>query len=315
MNPGSEPGTRPTGFALLAVGAAVVVISIKLAAWWVTGSVGLLSDAVESVANVAGAIMALAMLWLAARPPDDDHAYGHTKAEYFSSGFEGALILIAAGSIIFVSFPRLLDPQPVEHATLGLILAGVATILNVAVARILFQAGTRFGSIVLEAQGHHLMTDVWTSVGVIAGVAVVAFTGWNILDPLVALAVAVHILIIGGSLVRRSALGLLDTALTDGERNRIEQILAPYEETGLQFHAIRTRRAGQRSFVSMHVLVPGEWTVQRGHDLTDEIEDRIQVALPGCNVFTHLEPVEDPASFRDTGIVPLGEGPAPSPES
>lgn len=300
-----------TRFARLAVGAAFVVVGVKLVAWYVTGSVGLLSDALESVANVAGALMALAMLWLAARPPDDEHAYGHTKAEYFSSGFEGALILIAAGSIIWAAVPRILDPRPVEQATLGLLLAAAASVLNVAVARILFREGRRAGSITLEAMGHHLMTDVWTSVGVIVGVALVAVTGWNVLDPVIALAVALHILVVGGSLIRRSALGLLDTALPDEELGRIDRVLARYEERGIQFHALRTRRAGQRSFISMHVLVPGDWSVQKGHDLAEEIEVEVRRALPGAHVFTHLEPVEDPASFEDTRIVPLHGRPGP----
>jgi cation diffusion facilitator family transporter len=294
-------------FGLLAIATALVVIAIKVAAWWLTGSVGLLSDAVESVANLAGAIMALAMLWLAARPPDDEHAYGHTKAEYFSSGFEGGLIVVAAASIIWVAVPRLLDPQPVSQPTLGLVLATVATVLNVVVARILFRAGERFDSITLAAHGHHLMTDVWTSVGVIGGVAVVAVTGWNVLDPLVALAVAVHILFVGGDLVRRSALGLLDTALPEETRARIEGVLAIYEEEGIQFHAVRSRRAGRKSFVSLHVLVPGEWTVQRGHDLAEAVELAIQAAVPGSQVFTHLEPVEDPASFEDARIPSIDE--------
>lgn len=302
-------GARPLGFAWLAVVAAILVITIKVLAWWFTGSVGLLSDAVESLANLAGAMMALWMLWLAARPPDEDHAYGHSKAEYFSSGFEGALILIAALSILWVAVPRIFDPQPVAQPTLGLLLALVATALNVGVAWILFRAGRRFGSITLEAQGHHLMTDVWTSVGVIGAVGIVALTGWNVLDPIVAVGVAIHILFVGVGLVRRSALGLLDTSLSDGERSRIELVLEPYEREGIEFHAIRTRRAGQRSFVSLHVLVPGEWTVQRGHDLAEEIEEGIRTALPGSHVFTHLEPVEDPVSHKDKRITPLGPGP------
>jgi cation diffusion facilitator family transporter len=296
-----------TRFGLLAIATALVVIAIKVAAWRLTGSVGLLSDAVESVANLAGAIMALAMLWLAARPPDEEHAYGHTKAEYFSSGFEGGLIVVAAASIIWVAVPRLMDPQPVAQPTLGLVLAAVATVLNVVVARILFRAGERFCSITLEAQGHHLMTDVWTSVGVIGGVAVVALTGWNILDPLVALAVAIHILFVGSDLVRRSAMGLLDTALPEEARARIHGVLAHYEEQGIQFHALRSRRAGRKSFVSLHVLVPGEWTIQRGHDLAEEVELAIQAAVPGSHVLTHLEPVEDPASFEDARIPSIDE--------
>jgi cation diffusion facilitator family transporter len=305
------PGGGPPliRFAGLAAVAAAVVIALKLLAWHLTGSIGLLSDAVESVANLVGALVALAMLWLAARPPDDEHAYGHTKAEYFSSGFEGALILVAAFAIVWVAFPRLFDPRPVEQVGLGLVVAAAASVLNVGVAWILFRAGRRYGSITLEAIGHHLMTDVWTSVGVIAGVALVPVTGWDILDPILALGVAAHILLVGGSLVRRSALGLLDTAVSEEDRQRIDRVLARYEERGVQFHAVRTRRAGQRSFISMHVLVPGDWSVQRGHDLAEEIEREIRESLPGTHVFTHLEPVEDPVSFEDTRIAPLDEAP------
>lgn len=308
--PSSDPEGRAapprlTGFASLAVGAAVVVIALKLAAWWLTGSVGLLSDAAESVANLAGASMALAMLWLASRPPDDEHAYGHTKAEYFSSGFEGALILIAGGGIVWAAVPRLIAPQPVEDVGLGLVLAAIATVLNAGVAWLLLRAGRRHGSITLEAGGHHLFTDVWTSVGVIAGVGLVGVTGWLHLDALLALGVAAHILYMGAQLVRRSALGLLDTALPGEQRERIDEVLARFQSRGIEFHAVRTRRAGQRSFVSLHVLVPGEWSVQRGHDLADEVEAALRAVLPGSHVFTHLEPVEDPISFEDTSISPL----------
>ncbi len=294
-----------TRFAGLAAAAAVAVITLKVVAWQITGSVGLLSDAVESVANLAGALMAWAMLWWAAQPPDDEHAFGHTKAEYFSSGFEGALILIAGGGVIWTALPRLMSPRPVEEVGLGLVVAGVATVLNLWVARVLLRAGRRHGSITLEAGGHHLVADVWTSVAVIAGVGLVAVTGWNRLDAVLALGVAAHILFTGIRLVQRSALGLLDTALPGGEQARIETVLAGYQEDGIRFHALRTRRAGQRSFISMHVLVPGEWSVQRGHDLAEAIESELREAIPGAHVFTHLEPVEDPISFQDAAIPPL----------
>ena len=297
------------GFAVLSLIASVAVIALKLWAWQLTGSIGLLSDAAESVANLAGALMAFAMLWLASRPPDDEHAYGHTKAEYFSSGFEGALILIAGVSIVLVAVPRLFAPRPIEAAGVGLLVAVVASVLNGVVARVLLRAGRRYGSITLEAGGRHLMTDVWTSVGVIGGVGLVALTGWTRLDALIALAVAAHVLVTGTGLVRRSALGLLDTALPEGERQRIQDVLARYEAQGIRFHAIRSRRAGQRSFVSMHVLVPGDWTVQRGHDLAEEIERELRAAVPGGEFLTHLEPIEDPLSFRDMHIKPLKRPP------
>jgi cation diffusion facilitator family transporter len=311
VDTGHEERATLTGFAGLAILAAVVVIALKLWAWWITGSVGLLSDAVESLANLAGALMAFAMLWLAARPPDDEHAYGHTKAEYFSSGFEGGLILMAGAGVLWVALPRLLAPQPVDAVAAGLAVAAASSLLNGGVAVVLLRAGRRYGSITLEAGGRHLVADVWTSVGVIGGVGLVALTGWHRLDAVVAIAVAVHIFVTGARLVRRSALGLLDTALPEEELARIHRTLARYEAGGIQFHALRTRRAGRRSFVSMHVLVPGEWTVQRAHDLAEEIEVELQHAVPGGHVFTHLEPVEDPASFRDVRIRPLGEPPPP----
>lgn len=303
--PSEEAPPPLTPFAVLALLAAVAVISLKLLAWHFTDSVGLLSDAMESVANLVGAVMALAMLRLASRPPDDEHAYGHTKAEYFSSGFEGALIFIAGGSILWAAVPRFFSPRPVEEVGLGLALAAAAAVLNAGVGLVLLRAGRRYGSITLEAGGRHLLTDVWTSAAVIAGVGLVGATGWLRLDPLLAVGVALHILFTAVRLIQRSALGLLDTALPGEQRRRIEEVLARFEERGIQFHALRTRRAGRRSFVSVHVLVPGDWSVQRGHDLAEEVEEALREVLPASNVFTHLEPVEDPASFRDTGIAPI----------
>ncbi len=267
-----------------------------------TGSAGLFSDAVESIANLAGAIMAWLMLALAERPPDEEHAYGHSKAEYFSTGFEGGLILIAALWVSWVGVSRILSPTPLESVGMGLGAAAIATVLNLWVARVLLKAGEEHGSVALESSGHHLMTDVWTSVGVIAGVAAVAVTGWDRMDAVIALAVAVHILVIGLALVRRALLGLLDTALPEGQLRTIEELLARRTAGGIEFHALRTRRAGRRSFVSMHVLVPGDWTVQRGHDFVEEVEEEVRACIPGAAVFTHLEPVEDPASFRDQSM-------------
>jgi cation diffusion facilitator family transporter len=298
-------------FAAVAVAAAILVIGLKLVAWWLTGSVGLLSDAVESLANLAGAVVAYLMLVVADRPPDDEHAYGHSKAEYFASGFEGGLILFASLGIGWVAVSRLFTPQPLEAVGLGLAVAAVATVVNLWVARTLLEAGRAHGSITLESSGQHLMTDVWTSMGVIIAVGAVGLTGWRWLDPLIALAVALHILITGWRLVRRSALGLLDTALSEPELEQIRVVLAGYEARGITFHALRTRRAGRRAFVSMHVLVPGDWTVQRGHDLAEEVETAVRAAIPGSTAFTHLEPVEDPASLRDQRIQPPGAGPRP----
>jgi cation diffusion facilitator family transporter len=301
-------------FAAVAIGAAVVVIALKLSAWWLTGSVGLLSDGVESLANLAGAIVAYLMLVVADRPPDDEHAYGHSKAEYFASGFEGGLILFASLGVGWVAISRLLSPQPLEAVGLGLSVVGVATVVNLWVARVLLAAGRQHGSITLESTGYHLMADVWMSVGVMVGVGAVGLTGWSWLDPLIAMGVAVHILVTGGRLVRRSALGLLDTALTDREQAEIHLVLEGFQARG-EFHALRTRRAGRRAFVSVHrvhafvsvhVLVPGDWSVQRGHDVAEEVEAAIQDRIPGCTPFTHLEPVEDPASLRDQRIRPPG---------
>jgi cation diffusion facilitator family transporter len=286
-------------FAWLSIAAAVVTIGLKGLAWWMTGSVGLLSDALESFVNLMAAIFTLYALAVAARPPDEEHAYGYSKVEYFSSGFEGTLILVAAGLIAATAIQRLLHPQPLESVGAGLAVNAAASVLNFVVARILLAAGRRYRSIALEADAHHLLTDVWTSAGVIVGVAAVGATGWLWLDPVIAIAVAVNILWAGMRLVRRSVLGLLDRALPESDRRAIDAVLAGFRAQGIEFHALRTREAAGRSFVSMHVLVPGDWTVQRGHDAVEEIEERIRGAIPAATVFTHLEPREDPASYRD----------------
>jgi cation diffusion facilitator family transporter len=300
-----QPASLPR-FAAVAIATALAVITLKLGAWWLTSSVGLLSDAFESLANLAGAVMAYVMLVVADRPPDDEHAYGHSKAEYFASGFEGALILLAAAGIAWTAIPRLLAPRPLELLVPGMAAAALATALNLGVARMLLRGSRAYGSITLEASGAHLMTDVWTSAGVIVGVSAAGLTGWHWLDPIVALGVAVHILVTGSGLIRRSALGLLDTAISPEELVRVRGVLARYEARGIKFHALRTRRAGRRSFITMHVLVPGEWTVQRGHDLVEEVEGSIRQQMPGATVLTHLEPEEDPLSMTDEGIQPPG---------
>jgi cation diffusion facilitator family transporter len=301
---------RPTPlprFAAVAIATALAVLGLKFGAWWLTSSVGLLSDALESLANLAGAVMAYGMLVLAERPPDDEHVYGHSKAEYFASGFEGALILLAAVGIGWAAVPRLLAPQPLQQLGPGIAAATAATALNLVVARVLLRGSKSYGSITLEASGAHLMTDVWTSVGVILGVTAVGITGWHWLDPVLALAVAAHILATGFRLVRRSALGLLDTAIDPEDLERVRSVLATYQATGIHFHALRTRLAGRRSFISVHVLVPGEWTVQRAHDLSEEMERAIRERIPGATVLTHLEPEGDPASFTDEGVEPPKE--------
>ena len=272
--------TPLTRYAWLSIAAAVLTIGLKTGAWLITDSVGLLSDALESVVNLAAAIFALVMLTVAARPPDEEHMFGHDKAEYFSSGIEGGLIVVAAVGIAIPAFNRLFAPQPIEQINLGMILSGCASVINLVVARILLRVGKQERSLTLEADGHHLMTDVWTSVGVLFGVGVVVLTGWHILDPLIGLAIALHIVGSGATLMWRSAHGLMDKAIPDEQRKEIEQILRTYHKEGIHYHALRTRQSGGRSFVSFHLLTPGDWTVQRGHDLAEEIEEKIRAALP-----------------------------------
>jgi cation diffusion facilitator family transporter len=286
-------------YAWLSIAAALVTIVLKTGAWRITGSVGLLSDALESLVNLVGGFMALAMLSVAKRPADEDHAYGHSKAEYFSSGVEGTLILGAALSIGVAAIGRLITPRPLEQVGLGLAISVVAALVNLFTARLLLKVGRRHHSITLEANATHLLTDVWTTVGVLAGVGLVVLTDWERLDPLVALLVAANIIRTGTGIIRRSISGLMDTAIPGEERQRIEGVLAQYAREGVQFHALRTRQAGARRFVSLHVLVPGGWTVQRGHELLEKIESDLRGELPNTTVFTHLEPLDDPASWHD----------------
>jgi len=287
-----------TRFAWLSIAAALATIGLKFAAYSLTGSVGLLSDALESLVNLVAAVITLVMLTIAAKPPDEAYAYGYGKAEYFASGVEGALILVAAGAIGWAAVGRLLAPQPLTEAWLGLTISTVASLINLVVARVLLRAARRAGSIALEADAHHLMTDVWTSAGVLLGLVAVALTGWALLDPIIALLVAANILRTGVSIVLRSASGLLDPALPRTELAALSQVLCRFEPE-VQFHALRTRQAGARRFVSVHVLVPGDWTVSRGHALLEDVEESLRAAVPNTTVFTHLEPIEDPASFED----------------
>ncbi|MGH8728989.1 MAG: cation diffusion facilitator family transporter [Burkholderiales bacterium] len=288
-----------TRFAWLSIVGAIATISLKALAYWITGSVGLLSDAFESLVNLAAGCAALVALIIATRPADDDHQFGHEKAEYFSSGFEGGLILLAALGIAYAAVERLLNPQAIDQVPLGVAVSAVASIINFGIARTLFKAAHRQHSITLEAAARHLMTDVWTSVGVIVGVAAVGLTGWQRLDPIIALAVAANIVWTGIQLLRRSAFGLMDTALPLAEQARIRKILDQYRAQGIQYHALRTRGAPVRRFVSVHILVPGAWSVKQGHDLLEKIESEICAELENATVFTHLEPVEDPASWQD----------------
>jgi cation diffusion facilitator family transporter len=293
---------RLTRLIQLSILAAILTIALKGTAWALTGSVGMLSDAAESVVNLVAALFAFVVVQWSTRPPDEEHAYGHEKADYLSAGLEGALILIAAVTIGWSAIDRLLHPQGLDSVGIGVAVSVGASLINLAVGRILIRAGREHQSIVLEADGRHLMTDVWTSAGVVIAIVAVALTGVDALDPIVALLVAANIVVTGVRLVRRSTGGLMDRALEPDELSTVDQILREFESDEVRFHALRTRRAGSRAFVSTHVLVPGDWSVQRGHDLAERVEEALREALGNTTVFTHLEPLEDPASFADTGL-------------
>ena len=291
-----------TRFAWLSIGAAVATIALKAIAYYVTGSVGLLSDALESFVNLVGAVLALAMLTVAARPEDESHAYGHSKAEYFASGVEGSLIVLAAATIAFTAVPRLIHPQSLEQVGIGLGVSIAAALINLLVALVLRRAAAQYQSVTLEANSKHLMADVWTSVGVVGGVGAVALTGWQRLDPIVALAVATHIVWTGIGIVRESVRGLMDTALPASEQRALREVLDRYRDQDIHYHALRTRVSGARRFVSVHVLVPGSWTVQKGHELLEKIEGDIRATLDNVSVLTHLESLDDPASWKDIAL-------------
>jgi cation diffusion facilitator family transporter len=290
-------------FIWLSILAAILTIALKATAYFYTGSIGLLSDALESLINLAAAIIALLLIKIAAQPPDEDHAFGHDKAEYFSSGIEGMLIFFAAFGIFYSAVPRLFSPLPLEYVGIGLFISLAATIVNLIVGLILIRIGKHHHSIILEADGRHLLTDVWTSVGVVLGILIVSLTGWLVLDPIIALLVALNIIWTGFQLIRRSALGLMDTTVSAETQEKIVAILDSYvAEKKIDYHALRTRQSGARKFVSVHILVPDDWTVQKGHDLTEEIENDIRRAISDSTVFTHLEPLEDPLSFADLDL-------------
>jgi cation diffusion facilitator family transporter len=288
-----------TKFAWLSIAAAFTTIAMKSIAYLLTGSVGLLSDAVESIVNLLGAFMALGMLTIAARPADDEHAFGHSKAEYFASVVEGILILVAAAGIAFTGIERLLNPRPLEQAGIGILVSVGASAVNFVVARILMTAAQKYNSITLEADSKHLMTDVWTSVGVITGVGVVALTGWTRLDPIVALIVAVNIVWTGIGLVRRSVEGLMDSALPMNEQIAIEAVMLKYREKKIDFHALRTRQSASRRFIAVHILVPGAWSVHDAHHIAEDFEGDIRKVLGDAVISTHLEPIDDEISMHD----------------
>ena len=298
-----DPGRLVLRYAWFSIGAALLTIGLKFVAYLVTDSVGMLSDALESLVNLAAALVALYALSVAARPPDEEHAYGHTKAEYFAVGIEGGLVLVAAYSIAHAAFGRLLAPQPIGQPGLGLAISAGAAAINGAVALLLRRASVQLRSVTLAANAQHLLTDVWTSLGVIVGVALVALSGIGWLDPLIALLVALQIVRTGVGLVRGAALGLMDTAVTAAEREQIAGILQRYtDEQPVAFHALRTRQSGARAFVSLHVLVPDDWSVRAAHTLAEQLEHDLRQAVPGAIIFTHLEPRDDPRSFADEAL-------------
>jgi len=291
----------PTFYAWLSVATSIVTISLKFLAYYLTGSIGLPSDAVEAVVNIVAALVALGVLTYAAAAPDREHNFGHEKAQYFSSGIEGALIFVAAGAIVWVAIPRLLAPQPIDQIGIGVALSIAAALANAGCAWVLLRAAREHRSITLEADARHLLTDVWTTGGVVLGLLLVQWTGWLLLDPLVALAVAVQILWTGWTLMGRSFQGLMDRAVPDEDRAVIVEVLETLRHQGGDYHALRTRVSGAKSFVDVHVLVPGKMSVQQGHDLVERLENEIQARLPHVEVLTHLEPLEDPKSWDDPG--------------
>jgi cation diffusion facilitator family transporter len=288
---------------LLSVLAAVATLALNFLAYGLTGSVGLLSSALESFVNLAAALTALGCLRYAARPVDPSHTYGHEKIEYFSSGLEGVLILVAAGGIAWYAVGRLVGGAELEALGVGAVIALAASLINLAVALVLLRVGRRTGSIVLEADGQHLMTDVWTSFAVIAGLVLAGLTRWDVLDPLIALAVAAYIVWTAGGLIVRSFNGLMDHALPETEQTAVRAAIAALLHPGLHFHALRTRQAGTRRFVEFHLLVPGRWTVQEAHDFTERVEAAVREALPGSEVTVHIEPIEAEASWRDSELL------------
>jgi cation diffusion facilitator family transporter len=298
----TTPRARPAAaqrFALLSIAAAVVTIGMKTVAWKLTGSVGLLSDAVESLVNLLAAVVAFWALRVAAEPPDAEHPFGHSKAEYLASAFEGIAILGAAIAIAMTAWKRISDPQPLENVGLGLAVSVGAAAVNGVVAFVLLRAGKRLDSITLRSDAHHLLTDVWTSGGVLFGIVVVKLTGWLLLDPIVALAVATNIVFMAGKILLETAQGLLDRTIPPAEQKQLDDVLARFRVDGVEVHAVRARQAGPVRFIDMHVLVPGSWSVQRGHDLCEGIENGVKALFPRASVMTHLEPAEDPAAWDD----------------
>jgi len=283
----------------VSVAVAIATILLKTGAWWLTGSVGLLSDALESGVNLAGATFALVMVTLAAQPADENHPYGHFKAEYFSSGFEGVLILIAALAIIWAAVQRFISPQPIEALGWGMALSGLSTALNGGLAWAMLRKAREHRSMALEADARHLMTDVWTSVGVVGGLFAVQLTGWGWLDPLIAIGVALNILREGVSLVARSASGLMDQAVEAEVQREIDAVLDSFRHTSIRFDHLTTRRAGHRCFVDLHMHMPAAWTLGRAAAVRTSVEQALMSAVPGLRATIQLLPMDVEAHFDD----------------
>lgn len=302
METSAEPPIPLTRYAWLSIAAALITITMKAAAYVLTGSVGLLSDALESTVNLAAAVVALFALRIVTRPADEEYTFGYSKVEYFASGFEGGMILLAAAGILMTAIPRLIRPTELEQLGLGLAISTAASAINLGVALVLLRAGKRYNSITLEADARHLLTDVWTTAGVLIGILLVALTGYLRLDPLIAILVAVNIIVTGVRLLRRSGRGLMDEALPPEEIAAVRSILESYQDAGVRYHALRSRQAASRKFLVAHLLVPGDWTVRQGHQLAEQVENQVIQAIPNANMVTHVEPIEDPISMQDAGI-------------
>jgi cation diffusion facilitator family transporter len=297
------PATNLRSFMMLSILAAVVTLGLKTVAWWLTGSVGLLSDAAESVVNLVAAVAAYLSLWYAAQPVDATHTYGHEKIEFFSSGVEGGLVILAALGIAGMAIHHMVVPHHPEQLEIGVMVGTVAALVNLAVARLLIRVGRERESIVLEADGQHLMADVWASAAVIVGVGLVWLTDIQILDPLCALLMAGNICWTGFSLVRRSFDGLMDHALPVEQQKVVRAAIDRTLEPGITYHALRTRQAGARRFIDFHLLVPGATSVKAAHDVVNRIEAAIGEALPGSEITIHIEPIEEPGAWNDSEML------------
>lgn len=279
--------------------ASILTISIKSAAYYITSSVGFLSDAMESFINLAAGILAFVMLTIAARPPDKEHPFGHDKAEYFSSLIEGVLIVLAAIGIVYAAINRMYHPRQLDELNMGMLLSFLASLINLATSRILLHYGRKHNSITLEADSQHLMTDVWTTVGIIFGILLVKLTNWQLLDPLMAIAVAISIVYTGTKIIIRSTDGLMDTKLSEKELIVIRQILTRYKVEEIDYHALYTRQASSKRFISFHLLFPGDFTIYKAHEISKKIEKEIKAEFPYSDIFIHLEPINDPDAFDD----------------